>query len=251
VTTQFISSPLEQFAITAVQHLWIGNVYFSFTNSALSIILSLTLFLGFHSAGLRNSLVPNRFQALAEMLFDFVRNLIREQVGVAGKAYFPVVYTLFTFILCANLFGMIPFGFTSTSHLVITFGLSVSIFIGVTIVGFLHHGIHFLSILFPPGAPIMLAPLLVVLELVSYCFRAISLGVRLFANMMAGHTLVVILAGFGCTMFQLGGVIGIVSLVPMLIVFALIGLEMGVAMLQAYVFGILTCIYLNDAIALH
>jgi F-type H+-transporting ATPase subunit a len=185
------------------------------------------------------------------MLYMFLSDLVKEQVGKPGEIYFPVIFTVFTFIVTANLIGMIPYGFTTTSHVVITFALSVSVFIGVTIVGFQKHGIDFLSFLLPPGAPLALAPLLVVLELVSYCFRAISLGVRLFANMMAGHTLVTILAGFGWTMACSGGVLLVASIVPMLIVFALTGLELGVAVLQAYVFTILSCIYLNDAISLH
>ena len=196
-------------------------------------------------------IVPTGSQSIAEMMYSFISDLVREQVGEPGKPYFPIIFTTFAFILTANFIGMIPYGFTTTSHFVVTFALSVSIFFGVTIVGFQKHGIDFLSFLLPPGAPLQLAPLLVVLELVSYCFRAISLGVRLFANMMAGHTLVVILAGFGWSMICVGGPLLIVSLIPMLIVFALMGLELGVAFLQAYVFTILSCIYLNDAIALH
>jgi F-type H+-transporting ATPase subunit a len=146
---------------------------------------------------------------------------------------------------------MIPYSFTSTSHLIVTFSLSVSIFIAVTIIGFQTHGIHFFSFLLPPGAPLALAPFLVVIELVSYSFRAISLGVRLFANMMAGHTLVKILSGFAWTMLSAGGIMYIASAIPFLVVFALTFLEIGVACLQAYVFTILTCIYLNDAIHLH
>jgi F-type H+-transporting ATPase subunit a len=134
---------------------------------------------------------------------------------------------------------------------VVTFGLSVSVFVGVTVIGFLTHGLHFFSFLLPPGAPLVLAPFLVVIELVSYMFRAISLGVRLFANMMAGHTLVKILSGFGWSMLSLGGVLKLAALIPLVVVFALMFLEVGVAILQAYVFTILSCIYLNDAIALH
>jgi len=146
---------------------------------------------------------------------------------------------------------MIPYSFTSTSHLVVTFGLSVTLFIGITIVGFQHHGLHFFSFLLPKGAPLILAPLLVVLELVSYCFRAVSLGVRLFANMMAGHTLVKIISSFAWTMLSVGGILAVASVIPVVIVFALTGLEIGVACLQAYVFTILVCIYLSDAIHLH
>lgn len=184
-------------------------------------------------------------------MYEFLINLVQEQIGEKGKTFFPFIFALFTFLFSCNLIGMIPYSFTVTSHVVVTFGLSVSVFIGVTIVGFYTHGLHFFSFLLPPGAPLILAPLLVVLELVSYSFRAISLGVRLFANMMAGHTLVKILAGFSWTMMSVGGVLYLVSSIPLLVVFALTGLEIGVAILQAYVFTILTCIYLNDAIHLH
>jgi F-type H+-transporting ATPase subunit a len=196
-------------------------------------------------------LVPSRWQSFVEMIYEFVLNLVEEQIGSAGKKYFPLIFTTFTFLLFSNLIGMIPYSFTTTSHLIVTFTLSVSIFIGVTIIGFQKHGIHFFSFLLPPGAPLALAPFLVVIELVSYSFRAISLGVRLFANMMAGHTLVKILSGFAWTMMSLGGVMFVASFIPFAVVFALTFLEVGVACLQAYVFTILTCIYLNDAIHLH
>jgi F-type H+-transporting ATPase subunit a len=185
------------------------------------------------------------------MIFQFVRSLVEEQIGPQGRKYFPLIFTTFLFLLSANLIGMIPYSFTSTSHLVVTFGLSVTLFIGITIVGFQHHGLHFFSFLLPKGAPLILAPLLVVLELVSYCFRAVSLGVRLFANMMAGHTLVKIISSFAWTMLSVGGILAVASVIPVVIVFALTGLEIGVACLQAYVFTILVCIYLNDAIHLH
>ena len=196
-------------------------------------------------------LIPSRWQSIVEMIFQFVRSLVEEQIGPQGRKYFPLIFTTFLFLLSANLIGMIPYSFTSTCHLVVTFGLSVTLFIGITIVGFQHHGLHFFSFLLPKGAPLILAPLLVVLELVSYCFRAVSLGVRLFANMMAGHTLVKIISSFAWTMLSVGGILAVASVIPVVIVFALTGLEIGVACLQAYVFTILVCIYLNDAIHLH
>jgi F-type H+-transporting ATPase subunit a len=195
--------------------------------------------------------IPTRWQSFVEMIYEFVVTLVDEQIGGKGKQYFPLVFTIFTFLLFSNLIGMIPYSFTVTSHMVVTFGLSVSIFIGITIVGFQTHGLHFFSFFLPAGAPLALAPLLVVLEVISYSFRALSLGVRLFANMMAGHTLVKILAGFSWSMLSVGGILAVASTIPFLIVFALIFLEIGVACLQAYVFSILVCIYLNDAIHLH
>ena len=248
-----ISSPLEQFAIIPIIPLHIGNFYFSFTNSSLFMMLTTGFFLllSFFVTFKGGNLVPNRWQSFVEMIFEFVANLVEEQVGHKGKKYFPFIFTLFTFLLFSNLIGMIPYSFTTTSHLIVTFSLSVSVFLGVTFIGFQTHGLHFFSFLLPPGAPIALAPFLVVIELVSYSFRAISLGVRLFANMMAGHTLVKILSGFAWTMLSLGGFLSLAAIIPFVVVFALIFLEIGVACLQAYVFTILTCIYLNDAIHLH
>jgi len=246
-------SPLEQFSIISLIPFHIGNFYFSFTNSSLFLLVSTGWFLFLCSmvTAQGGRLVPTNWQSFLEMIYEFVLNLVNEQVGPAGKKYFPFIFTLFTFLLCNNLIGMIPYSFTTTSHLIVTFSLSVSIFLAVTIIGFQTHGIHFFSFLLPPGAPLILAPFLVVIELVSYCFRAISLGVRLFANMMAGHTLVKILSGFSWTMMSAGGLLSVASIIPFGVVFALIFLEVGVACLQAYVFTILTCIYLNDAIHLH
>lgn len=248
-----ISTPLEQFAIINLIPLHIGNLYFSFTNSSLYLFLSTGLIILLFYLVTQNGgfLVPSRWQSLVEMIYEFVVSLVDEQIGKKGRFAFPLIFTTFTFLLFTNLIGMIPYSFTATSHLVVTFGLSLSLFIGITIVGFQIHGLHFFSFLLPKGAPLVLAPLLVVLELVSYCFRAVSLGVRLFANMMAGHTLVKILSGFAWTMLSVGGIMYVVSLIPFLVVFALTFLEVGVACLQAYVFTILTCIYLNDAIHLH
>jgi len=246
-------SPLEQFSIISLLPLHVGNFYFSFTNSSLFLFLSTGLFLLLFSLVTVQGgrLVPTYWQSFLEMVYEFVLNLVNEQLGAHGKKYFPFIFTLFVFLLCNNLIGMIPYSFTTTSHLVITFSLSISIFLAVTIIGFQIHGIHFFSFLLPPGAPLALAPFLVVIELVSYCFRGISLGVRLFANMMAGHTLVKILSGFSWTMMAAGGLLSVASVIPFGVVFALVFLEVGVACLQAYVFTILTCIYLNDAINLH
>lgn len=248
-----IFTPLEQFSIVSIIPVYLGDVSLSFTNSSLILVsttalISILFFMVTQNGGL---LIPNRWQSMIELIYEFVVNLVDEQIGRKGGKYFPLLFTLFLFLLSSNLIGMVPYSFTATSHLAVTFGLSLSLFIGITIVGFQSHGIHFFSFLLPKGAPLMLAPLLVVLELISYCFRAVSLGVRLFANMMAGHTLVKIIAGFGWTMFYAGGLLTIASSIPIVIVFALTGLEIGVACLQAYVFTILICVYLNDAINLH
>ena len=245
-------SPLEQFTIVSIVPMHIGKFYFSITNSAVFMLLSVGVLLFFAQQALNTpKVLPTSWQSVYEMMYEFVSGLLDEQVGEKGKPYFTIIFTTFSFVLCCNLVGMIPYSFTVTSHFVITFSLSFMIFIGVTFIGFEKHGMHYLSFFLPPGAPLALSPFLVVIELISYAFRGISLGVRLFANMMAGHTLLKILSGFAWSMLTLGGVLSIASVVPLAVVFALTFLEVGVACLQAYVFTILTCIYLNDAIHLH
>lgn len=248
-----IFSPLEQFNIITLLPLHIGNYYFSFTNSSLFMALATGLFLLLFSfvTVQGGHLVPTRWQSIIEMIYEFIANLITDQVGEQGKKYFPVIFTLFTFLLCSNLIGMIPYSFTTTSHAIVTFSLSFTVFFAATIIGFQTHGIHFFSFLLPPGAPLMLAPFLVVLELVSYCFRGISLGVRLFANMMAGHTLLKVIAGFAYTLMGLGGLLFFLHFFPLIILIPLFALEFGVALIQTFVFTILVCIYINDAMNLH
>jgi F-type H+-transporting ATPase subunit a len=238
-----IFTPLEQFSIVSYIPFHAGNIYLSFTNSSLYLLITISAVFSVFFLVTKNGgfLVPYRWQSVVEMIYEFVVSLVYEQIGSKGEKYFPLIFTTFVFLLFTNLIGMIPYSFTATSHFLVTFGLSLSLFIGITIVGFQTHKLHFLSLLLPKGAPLALAPLLVVLELVSYCFRAISLGVRL----------VKILSGFAYTMLSVGGLMTIASVIPFTIVFALTGLEIGVACLQAYVFTILTCIYLNDAINLH
>jgi F-type H+-transporting ATPase subunit a len=254
-----VSSPLEQFEIIPLIPMKIGNFYFSFTNSSLFMLLTLSLVLllvYFVTKKGGGNLVPNAWQSLVELIVDFVLNLVNEQIGgLSGNVkqkFFPCILVTFLFLLFCNLQGMIPYSFTVTSHFLITLGLSFSIFIGITLVGFQRNGLHFLSFLLPAGVPLPLAPFLVLLELISYCFRALSLGIRLFANMMAGHSLVKILSGFAWTMLCMNNLFYFIGdLGPLFIVLALTGLELGVAILQAYVFTILICIYLNDAINLH
>lgn len=254
-----VASPLEQFTILPLIPMKIGNLYFSFTNSSLFMLLTLSLvllLLHFVTKKGGGTLVPNVWQSLVELIYDFVLNLVNEQIGgLSGNVkqkFFPCILVTFTFLLFCNLQGMIPYSFTVTSHFLITLGLSFSIFIGITIVGFQRNGLHFLSFFLPAGVPLPLAPFLVLLELISYCFRALSLGIRLFANMMAGHSLVKILSGFAWTMLCMHDLLYFIGdLGPLFIVLALTGLELGVAILQAYVFTILICIYLNDAINLH
>lgn len=254
-----LENPLDQFSIHPIIDLFIGNYYFSFTNPSLSMLLTVVLvvFLFFvvtKKGGGKS--VPNAWQSLVELIYDFVLNLVNEQIGgLSGNVkqkFFPRISVTFTFSLFRNPQGMIPFSFTVTSHFLITLALSFSIFIGITIVGFQRHGLHFFSFLLPAGVPLPLAPFLVLLELISYCFRALSLGIRLFANMMAGHSLVKILSGFAWTMLFLNNIFYFIGdLGPLFIVLALTGLELGVAISQAHVSTISICIYLNDATNLH
>nr|UKE80281.1 ATPase subunit 6 [Hibiscus cannabinus] len=253
------NSPLDQFDILPLIPMDMGNLYFSFTNPSLFMLLTLILFLllvYFVTKKGGGKLVPNAWQSLVELIYDFVLNPVNEQIGGLSsnvkQKYFPCISVTFTFSLFRNPQGMIPYSFTVTSHFLITLGLSFSLFIGITIVGFQRNGIHFLSFLLPAGVPLPLAPFLVLLELISYCFRALSLGIRLFANMMAGHSLVKILSGFAWTMLCMNNLFYFIGdLGPLFIVLALTGLELGVAILQAHVSTILICIYLNDAINLH
>jgi ATP synthase subunit 6 len=246
------NSPLGQFNIIPLLPFNISWLDFTFTNSSLALVfvgIFFYLFINFSTSNA--TVIPTRWQSAVELVYEFVYNLIQEQIGVKGNKYFPFIFTIFAFILFTNLLGMIPYSFTPTSHLTVAIGLSVAIFIGVTIIGFVTHGLHFFSFFLPSGVPAALAPLIIVIEVISYLVRALSLGVRLAANMFAGHTLLKILATFAWQMFAFGGLIAVAGLAPLALVFALTGLEIGVAALQAYVFTVLTCSYLNDAINLH
>jgi len=254
-----VSSPLEQFEIIPLIPMKIGNLYFSFTNPSLFMLLTLSLVLLLvyfvTKKGGGNS-VPNAWQSLVELIYDFVPNLVNEQIGgLSGNVkqkFFPRISVTFTFSLFRNPQGMIPYSFTVTSHFLITLGLSFSIFIGITIVGFQRNGLHFLSFSLPAGVPLPLAPFLVLLELIPHCFRALSSGIRLFANMMAGHSSVKILSGSAWTMLCMNNLFYFIGDPgPLFIVLALTGLELGVAISQAHVSTISICIYLNDATNLH
>ena len=197
----------------------------------------------------RRALVPGRWQVLAELSYEFIAGMIRDNIGDEGRQYFPLIFTLFMFILFGNLLGLIPFAFTFTSHLAVTAGLAVLVIVGVTMVGIVKHGLHFFSYFVPQGVPILLLPLMIPIEIVSYLSRPLSLSIRLFANMMAGHTMIKVFASF---VFSLGAVsFGIGGLAPLAMNAALVGFELLIAFLQAYVFTVLTCLYLNDALHLH
>jgi|TARA_B100001059_G_scaffold201920_1_gene209566 F-type H+-transporting ATPase subunit a len=205
-------------------------------------VVGVTAFLTLSMRGGR--LVPGRWQSMAEMSYEFIANMIRENVGAEGRKYFPFIFTLFMFILVGNLVGMIPFAYTFTSQIIVTFAMAATIFIGVTVIGLVRHGLHFFSLFVPSGTPLILAPLLIPIEVISYFVRPVSLSVRLFANMMAGHTMMKVFGGFTV-------LLGVLGVAPIILLVALTGFEIMVAVLQAYVFTVLTCLYLNDAIHLH
>jgi F-type H+-transporting ATPase subunit a len=239
-------SPLEQFAIKTIAPIHIGGLDASFTNSALWMVIAVGAITAFMLLGTRKqAIVPGRWQSLCEGMYDFVSGLLKENVGNEGRQYFPFVFSLFMFILFANLFGLVPYSFTVTSHIIVTAAMALFVFFMVTIIGIVRHGFHFFSYFVPKGAPLWLMPLMIPIEVLSYFIRPLSLSVRLFANMVAGHVMLTVVGGF---VFALGIWAG---WIPLAFVTVLFGLELLIACLQAYVFTILTCIYLNDAIHLH
>jgi len=238
-------SPLSQFEIKRWVPMEIGNVDISFTNSSTFMVLTVIVTSAFLIFGMRrNALVPGRWQSTVELLYIFIANLVKDTVGSEGRPYFPFIFTVFMFVLVGNLFGMVPYSFTFTSHIAVTFAMALVVFIGVTVIAIVKHKMHFFTFFMPPGVPMVMAPLLVPIEIISYLSRPISLSVRLFANMLAGHTLLKVFAGFVISL-------GMFGVFPLAFVIALTGLEVVIALLQAFVFTILTCLYLNDALHLH
>ncbi len=237
--------PLQQFTIERILPIHFGRLDLSYTNSALLMTVAVVLTAILVILGTRKAaLVPTRWQSVAEMSYEFIADMIDTNVGHEGRGYFNFVFTLFMFVFFGNVLGLIPYGYTFTSQIVVTFALAITVFLGVTAIGILRHGWHFLGFFVPHGVPKVLLLLLVPIELLSYCIRPFTLSIRLFANMLAGHTMLAIFAGFVATL----GVFGVLPLgVDVLLFF----LEMLVAVLQAYVFTILTCLYLRDAIHLH
>jgi F-type H+-transporting ATPase subunit a len=237
--------PLEQFKIERLIPIHIGGVDVSYTNSAFLMTVAVVLVTALIMFGTRKrALVPGRWQSVAEMSYEFVADMVDTNVGHGGREFFPFVFTLFMFILFANFLGLIPYSYTVTSQIVVTFALAAVVFVGVTIIGIVRHGVHFLRLFVPQGVPAVLLLLLVPIELLSYCIRPFTLSIRLFANMLAGHTMLAIFGGFAAS-------IGLLGIFPLGINILLVALEVLVAALQAYVFAILTCLYLSDAINLH
>lgn len=240
-----MAGPLEQFEIKTLVPIHVGGVDASFTNASLFMVVAIAAVTLFLTIGMRKrEMVPGRWQSMSEVIYQFVAGMVRENVGTEGRAYFPFIFTLFMFILFANLIGLLPYSFTVTSHIIVTFALAGVVFVGVTIIALVKHGLKFFSYFVPHGTPVVMMPLLVPIEVISYLARPVTLALRLFANMTAGHTMLKVFAGFVI-------LLGVFGVAPMVVIVALYGLELLVALLQAYVFAILTSLYLHDALHLH
>lgn len=241
---------LSQFELTPFLGGFGQAIGFSQSNAFMLLALGLiTVFVMVAAA--RGALVPGRLQSLGEASYEFIQGMVTEQVGDEGKKYFPFVFTIFMFVLFGNLLGMLPYAFTFTSHIAVTLTLAVIVFVTVTVIALMRHGMHFFSYFFPEGAPVWLAPIIIPVEVISYFSRVVSLSVRLFANMVAGHVMLKVFATFVVLLGGLGAVGPFVAILPLGVNIALVGFEFLVAFLQAYVFAILTSIYLHDAVHLH
>ena len=241
------TNPMHQFNVYRIgPEISFGSVDISFTNASLFMIISaITIISIFFVGTRRKAIIPTKIQLLTELSYTLVSKMISDTAGSKAKPYFPFVFSLFMFVLFCNMLGMLPYSFTVTSHIIVTFALAAIIFIGVTIIGFVNHGVGYLKLFIPSGVPVVLLPIIVIIEIISYLARPVSLSVRLFANMMAGHTMLKVFGGFVISLGIIGGWL------PLSFTVALTGLEILIAFLQAYVFAILTCIYLNDALNLN
>ncbi|MFN3624252.1 MAG: F0F1 ATP synthase subunit A [Hyphomicrobium sp.] len=237
---------MQQFEIKRLIPIELFGYDVSFTNSSLFMVIALAIIPLFYLIAMnRRALVPGRLQSTAELSYEFIANMVRDIVGEGGMKYFPWIFTIFMFILVLNLLGLVPYSFTVTSHIIVTFALAAMVWLIITGIGFMNHGIGFLKLFVPDGVPWWLLPIIVVIELISYLIRPISHSVRLFANMMAGHAMLKVFAGFVIGLGLLGG------WAPLVFLVGFTGLELVVAFLQAFIFTVLTCIYLNDAVNMH
>ena len=240
-----MADPIHQFEIKELIPLEIFETNISYTNSSLFMSLSIIFITLLLLLSIKNkSLIPSRLQSISEIFYEFISNMVSDNIGDKGRKFFPLIFTLFTFLLFGNMLGMLPYSFTFTSHIIVTFVLAMFVFLLVTLLGIFIHGFKFFGLFVPKGVPMIMLPLMIPIEIISYLSRPISLSVRLFANMMAGHTMLKIFAGFIVPL-------GIFGIAPLMVDVALTALEVLIAFLQAYVFTILTCLYLNEAINLH
>ena len=251
-----VSSPLDQFEIRnllSIDAPLLGNIHISLTNMGLYLTVGAFLILSLNLLATNyNRVVSNRWSISQESLYATIHSIVTNQINAkSGQIYFPFMYTLFIFILINNLIGMVPYSFASTSHFVLTFALSFTVVLGATILGFQKHGLEFFSLLVPAGCPLGLLPLLVLIEFISYLARNISLGLRLAANILSGHMLLNILAGFTYNIMTSGFIFFFLGLVPLVFIIAFSGLELGIAFIQAQVFVVLTSSYIKDGLDLH
>ena len=243
------NDPIHQFQIKRIIPLEVGGLDLSFTNSSLFMAATLAVTTGFLVlATSGRGLVPSRLQSIAEMAYEFIASMLRDAAGTQGLRFFPLVFSLFMFILVSNLLGMVPYFFTVASHLIVTAALALLVFATVLIVGFARHGLGFLKLFVPSGVPGVLLPLVMAIEVISFLTRPVSHSVRLFANMLAGHITLKVFAGFIVSLSSLGAVGIAGAILPLAMTIGLTALEFLVAFLQAYVFAMLTCMYLNDAL---
>ena len=243
------NDPIHQFQISRLVPIEVGGLDLSFTNSSLFMVATVVVTSGFlYLTTSSRGLIPSRMQSVSEMTYEFIANMLRDAAGTQGMRFFPLVFSLFTFILVANLLGLFPYFFTFTSHIIVTFALAMLVIATVIIYGFMKHGLGFLKLFVPSGVPIVLVPLVVGIEIISFLSRPISLSVRLFANMLAGHITLKVFAGFVTSLSAMGAVGIAGAVLPLIMTVAITGLEFLVAFLQAYVFAVLTCMYLNDAL---
>ncbi len=246
-----MANPLEQFNIHTAAPLNIAGIDASLTNAGIFMLITSAAVAFFVLAGTRrNGLVPGRWQSMVELSYEFVAGMVKENIGQKGRAYVPFIFTLFMFVLAGNLIGMLPYTFTVTSHLAVTFAFAGLIFLGTIVIGFINHGMRFLSLFVPKDTPPLLLVLILPIELISFISRPITHSVRLFANMTAGHILLKVFAGFVVSLLLAGGLLSSVSVLPAVMIVILNALELLVAVVQAYVFALLACVYLNDAVNL-
>ena len=245
-------------AIDALSQFELGTVLgpvgaaVGFTQSNLHMLIAGAMIVALMMVGMApRAMVPGRLQGVAESAYSFIDDMLLAQVGPEGRRFFPFVFTLFMFVLFGNMLGLFPYAFTYTSHISLTFTLAMVVFVLITVVAISLHGKHFFGYFFPEGAPLWLAPIIIPVEIVSYLSRPVSLSIRLFANMVAGHVMLKVFATFVVMLGALGTIGPVLSIMPLAINVALVGFEVLVAFLQAYVFAILTCIYLHDAVHLH
>jgi F-type H+-transporting ATPase subunit a len=239
-------SPLAQFKIKKIADIHLFGMDVSLTNSSTYMIIAAVLILLYFTIAFRfKELVPSRLQLSGEILYSFITNMLDQNVGNKGRKFVPIIFSLFLFILLSNLLGMVPYSFTVTSHISVTFALAMVVFFLVTITGFATHRLHFLRLFLPHGTPLWLAPLMIIIELFTYLARPMTLSLRLAANMTAGHIILKVIAGF------IVSLVIFLKFIPIPLMIILIGFEIFIAILQAYIFTILTCVYLNDAINLH